>query len=224
MFIWHKRISLCTDAHGASYHLLSHSETGEGVHSHPVNHLIQAEVDLFMHSHKKVQAGDLSRLERAVRAATKIKGARGKLHQEAQTARTMATPRSATSTSTEGSTRRSTASSRGSPRVVTTRPGRLQTPRRSKSTPRPSTAGSATSRSQQQGWRREVLSSRGGDSSDHGVESHHEEMMGIPSNIRNEWLILETYQQMLADEKQAKEDRRAQTGAMRRPSRLVFSS
>ncbi|CAB1101617.1 unnamed protein product [Ectocarpus sp. CCAP 1310/34] len=48
--------------------------------------------------------------------------------------------------------------------------------------------------------------------------------MGVPSNIRNEWLILETYQQILADEKQAEEDRRAQTGAMRRLSRLVLNS
>ncbi|CAN0570398.1 unnamed protein product, partial [Ectocarpus sp. 12 AP-2014] len=104
-------------------------------------------------------------------------------------------------------------SSRGSPRVAT--PGRLQTPRRSKSTPRPSTAGSVSSGSQQQGWRRKVLPSCGGDSRDYGVGSHREEMMGVPSNIRNEWLILETYQQILADEKQAEEDRRAQTALQR---------
>ncbi|CAM9688214.1 unnamed protein product, partial [Ectocarpus sp. 8 AP-2014] len=190
-----------------------HSETGEGIHSHPVNHLIQAEVDLFMHSHKKVKAGDLSRLERAVRAATKVIGARRQLHQQAHNSRTMATPRSATSTPRGGSTRRSTASSRGSPRVAT--PGRFQTPRRSKSTPRPSTAGSVSSGSQQQGWRRKVLSSRGGDSRDYRVDSHREEIMGVPSNIRNEWLILETYQQILADEKQAEEDQRAQTALQR---------
>ncbi|CAN0058936.1 unnamed protein product [Ectocarpus fasciculatus] len=192
-----------------------HDEVGEGTHSHPVNHLIQAEVDLFMHSHKKVQPGDLSRLERAVRVATKVKGARRQLHQQAHTSRTTATPRSTTSTSTGGSTRRGTASSRGSPRVVAMTPGRLQTPRRGKSTPRPSTAGSVSSGSQQQGWRRKVLSSRGCDSRDYGVDNHHEEMMGIPSNIRNEWLILETYQQILADEKQVEEDRRAQTALQR---------
>ncbi|CAM9707243.1 unnamed protein product [Ectocarpus sp. 13 AM-2016] len=190
-----------------------HDETGEGTHSHPVNHLIQAEVDLFMHSHKKVQAGDLSRLERAVRAATKVKGARRQLHQQAHNSRTFATPRSATSTSRGGSTRRSTASSRGSPRVAT--PGKIQTPRTSKSTPRPNTAGSVSPGSQQQGWRRKVLPSCGGDSRDYGVGSHREERMGVPSNIRNEWLILETYQQILADEKQAEENRRAQAALQR---------
>lgn len=36
--------------------------------------------------------------------------------------------------------------------------------------------------------------------------------IGIPTNIKNEWLILETCQQLMSDEKQAEEDRRAQFG------------
>eukprot|EP00903_Cladosiphon_okamuranus_P010163 g9623.t1 len=39
--------------------------------------------------------------------------------------------------------------------------------------------------------------------------------IGIPTNIKNEWLILETYQQVMADEKQAEEDRRAQSAIQR---------
>lgn len=196
-----------------------------------------------MHNHSKVQAGDLSRLERAVRSATKkAEGARHHHHQQQQTcstSRTTATPRSAaTPRSTGASTYRSAASSRGGGSLPTHRtllsqrgsPVQQQTAKsgnalessRSRSRPRPSTAGSVTSRSreqqrqhhaQHQGGRRKLLSSRGSGRSDEHVAAHLGDG-GVPNSIKNEWLILDTYQQLMADEKHAEEDCRAQAGAL----------
>lgn len=180
-----------------------------------------------MHNHSKVQAGDLSMLERTVRSATKA-GGRRHHHQQVHTPRSTATSRLATPRSPGASTYRSATSSRGGGSILTCRTTRkapqevehaqqqrakngngLETSR-SRSRPRPSTAGSVTSRSRQQqqppSGRRNLPSSRG--SGSRGVGS-----MAIPSNIKNEWLILDTYQQFMADEKHAEEDRRAQSGA-----------
>ncbi|CAM9761915.1 unnamed protein product, partial [Laminaria digitata] len=46
-------------------------ESDMGTHTHPANNLIQAEVDLFMHTHSKVRSGDVAGLEIAVRRATR---------------------------------------------------------------------------------------------------------------------------------------------------------
>ena len=176
-----------------------------------------------MHNHGKVQAGDLSRLERAVRSATRAGGVRHH-RQQAQTSRSAATPRPATARSTGAYTHRSATSSRDGENLPTRRTTAAATARSNRgqgtarSGQRPSTAGSATSRSrhqqhdkqrQQQGVRRRLQSSRGSS----GSGSHDDGRMFIPINIKNEWLILDTYQQILADEKQAEEDRQAQAGA-----------
>lgn len=176
-----------------------------------------------MHSHSRVQAGDLSQLERAVRSATKAGGMRHH-HQQVNTTRSMATSRSNTARSTGASTYRSTTSSHGSGKFATQHGVEHAQQRRERngdglqetsgSRPRPSTAGSMTSRSRQKqqqhtqypSGRRSLISSRAGGSKDDGS-------VGIPSNIKNEWLILETYQQLMADEKQAAANRQAQSGA-----------
>lgn len=41
------------------------------MNSHPVNRLIQAEVDLFMHKHHKIGKGELAQLEKAVKTAAR---------------------------------------------------------------------------------------------------------------------------------------------------------
>lgn len=185
-----------------------------------------------MHSHSKVQAGDLSRLERAVRGATKA-GDVWQHDQQVHTPRSVATSRSATPRSTGASTYRSATSSRGSGIIPACRTATDRTPRgleraqqqratngnglettRSRSRPRPSTAGSVTSGSRQHqqqhtrqpSGRRSVSSSRGSRNKGSGN-------IRIPGNVKDEWLILGAYQQLMADEKQAEEDRRAKAGA-----------
>lgn len=167
-----------------------------------------------MHNHSKVQAGDLSELERTVRSAAK-KGGTRHYHQQVHTARSTSTSRSATPRSTGASTYRSATSSRaggtgrthqGVERAQQQRGGNgngLETSG-SRGRPRPSTAGSVKPRG-----RRSLLSSRVSGSKDDGSTV-------IPSNIKNEWLILDTYQQLMADEKQAEEARRAQSGTTSR--------
>lgn len=173
-----------------------------------------------MHNHSKVQVGDLSELERTVRSAAKKGGTRHHQHNQVHTARSTATSRSGTPRSTGASTYRSATGRalQGVEHAQQQRRGNengLETSR-GRGRPRPSTAGSVTSlyrhkqqrhTQQQPSGRRSLLSSRSSGSKDDGSS------IGVPSNIKNEWLILETYQQLMADEKQAEEDRRAQSGA-----------
>ncbi|CAM9211048.1 unnamed protein product, partial [Scytosiphon promiscuus] len=204
-----------------------HNETGHGIHSHPANHLIQAEVDLFMHNHSKVKAGDLSRLERAVRSATRVEGARRRQHSEQEhSPRRKTTPRLVTPRCTTGSTCRTTmppagSTNRRSPGVA--KPvqrnkeingSKLET---SSNRLRPSTAGSITSlsREQQQKDRRKQLARSNRSDSDFGGASHDDARLGIPNNIKNEWLILETYQQLVTDEKHAEKERMVQAAIQR---------
>lgn len=84
---------------------------------------------------------------------------------------------------------------------------------------RPSTAGSATSHRrrgqiQQQGGRsKPTPTTRSGRGNGGGGGSwDNDDNNVVPRNIKNEWLILETYQQLKMDEKQSEENRRAQEG------------
>lgn len=198
------------------------------MHSHPANHLIQAEVDLFMHTHSTVKAGDLSRLERAVRSAMKVE------HREQRHAvLAPSTPRSLTPRSTEAFTCRSTTSGDGNGgkpstcRVLSaaatksmgqrlTRCGNYgEKSRRGIRGRRPSTAGSV--RSDVHAGRKPTrgIKFQGSARSDCGSSTAHDDgsqNSNVPNNIKNEWLILETYQQLIADEKQAEQDREAQMG------------
>lgn len=215
-------------------------ENSHGAHLHPVNHLIQAEVDLFMHNHSKVQASDLSRLERTVKSATKqaAEGAE-RHHQRQYSARTASTPRSASLRSTGASTYRGATSSRSAGSIPTHRTLQQQQQQQhkgksgngleasaSRSRPRPSTAGSATSRIRQQQPRQHQTphkkdgrgkltssSSRRSGRSEQVATHFGDGGISVPNSIKNEWLILDTYQQLMADEKQAEEDRQAQEGA-----------
>ncbi|CAN0217934.1 unnamed protein product [Pylaiella littoralis] len=200
-------------------------DNSHGALLHPVNNLIQAEVDLFMHNHSKVQAGDLSRLEGAVRSATKKAGGGARQDDQQQyTARTKSTPSLATPRSIGASTYGSAASSRAAGTMPTRRTsGNGIDKSRSRSRPRPSTAGSVASRSREQP-RQQTPHQRGcgrqSPSSSNGKGKHAAAQTGdggasVPKSIKNEWLILDTYQQLMADEKQAEEDRRAQAAIQR---------
>lgn len=183
-----------------------------------------------MHNHSKVQPGDLSRLERTVRSATKKAAEGAGQHHEQYTARTTSTILSVTPRSTGASTYRSTASSRAASSIPRSRvpPQQQQAVTsgdglgmsRSRSRTRPSTAGSVTSCSHQeprqqtpcQGGRGKLPSSRRSSRSEHVTPHFGGGGISIPKSIKNEWLILDTYQQLMADEKQAEEDGRAQAG------------
>lgn len=196
-----------------------------------------------MHNHTVVKAGDLSRLERAVRLATRAEDARRGQHPENNyTSRTRATARSITPRSTGGFTHRPT-SSRGhgeirstcsattavssqlrSPREMKTvqqniekTGSKQQTSRCDNSRLRPSTAGSTVSdaREQQQKKAGRVKLPRS-DRRDggFGTADHDDGSSDIPSNIKNEWLILETYQQLMTDEKHEEEKKMAQIGVV----------
>lgn len=168
-----------------------------------------------MHNHKKVQSGDLVELEKKVRHAARAKrgsqcfSPRSIVSSENNTRPGSLTHRSATSESRKSaSCGAAQLSQRGSPHNPRAAPVDKRADNLSIRKQRPSTAGSATSCSRQQyqkkNWRE--LSSAEGTSARCCDDNF------VPPNIKNEWLILETYQQMKTDEVHAEKERRAKEG------------
>lgn len=175
-----------------------------------------------MHGHNTVRSGDLAELEGVVRRATMAGGDKENNGRPA-TARSRATSRSggesthrSSSSHGDASTSRIGASlPRGSPRRVSSaRSGQQpELPRSDRS--RPSTAGSARSQShskqqKKQSGRGALLPSSTGDT--HVRRYPDDDGVAVPQNLKNEWLILETYQQLMADEKQEEEERQEKAG------------
>ncbi|CAM9096578.1 unnamed protein product [Hapterophycus canaliculatus] len=174
-----------------------------------------------MHNHRVVKAGDLSRLERAVRSATRVEGAgRGQNSEEKNTARTHDTPRSFTPRSTGVFTCRTTSSrgNGGAPSTCSTPPASLRTSGCDKSRLRPSSSGSTSwnvREHQQTKIGRVKLPRSNRSDGGFGNPEHDDRSSEIPSNIKNEWLILETYQQLMTDEKHLKKEKMAQIAIQR---------
>lgn len=182
----------------------------------------------------KVQASDLAGLERAVRHATQKRDYYNGHHDN----RASKNPgsnnrRPGTAGSGGGPSHRASVASfshsgyvdglrgrSGSPRATTgfaraVEGSKTEVSRRKQ---RPSTAGSATSSrrgQRQKGGQLTLAPSRRGNGDSWDGDTI------VPLNVKNEWLILETYHQLKMDEKQSEEDRRAREGRGRRQRRSV---
>lgn len=167
-----------------------------------------------MHSHIKVQDGDLAKLEQKIRhginSVNTYQGYDSKMvAYEGGTIRPGTgfrscgvstpnlTPVCSAGTPASGRSSRTVHASRSLACSKETHENR----------PRPRTAGCATSNSRVQGHTGVQVKSAAGRQS-----SNANNLITVPSSIKNEWLILETYHQLMSEDKHAEEQDKVQKG------------
>ncbi|CAN0438900.1 unnamed protein product [Ascophyllum nodosum] len=203
----------------------AHSDdSGVGTELHPANEFIQAEVDLFMHNHDSVRAGDLAKLERTIRHATQSAGdhynhnsrkvvqSRGgatsgeRLQNIDSSSHDYSyTPKNRDDASVQG----------GTPRVSDPTRSRSSPDMARKIGPRATTSGgrvTSCGRDQDQFARRQSASSLP------AAEKQSKRERGscsVPPSKYSNWLTLQTYQQLVVEDKDDEDQRKKREASQR---------
>lgn len=168
-----------------------------------------------MHSHSKVQDDDLAKLEQKIRhginSANTYQGYDSKrVAHEGGAIRPGTGLSISRGVSTPNRTRVcsvGTPAKGSSPRNMQASRSLAGSNETHESRPRPRTAGCATFHSGVQGHAGAQMQSAAGRQS-----SDPDNLITVPSSIKNEWLILETYHQLMSEDKHAEEQNKVQRG------------